>query len=224
MARFNEPGNESSLPEELCSCCHPQADLRLDGGESSEPWDPGPDVLEAELPLEIREALGSFLEDKSINTLADWVGEIRRRTGGGSISIDELCHSSTDTEHWGDVDGERYHFLCFYDAVILAAMTDEPVDIRTESPDGTVITAAAVGSDELRVTPEESVFSFGVDPSVLGNEKGDPSLGDVYAAVCPFVRAFPNRSAYKEWRNQVPAATVALPLSGATELAAALVD
>jgi hypothetical protein len=224
MDRFDEPENESRVSDEICSCCNPQFDAILDGGKSGEPWEPSSDVLEAELPIEIREALGSFLGERSINTLKDWVSEIRQRTGGGSISIEDLCHSTSDTEHWGEVNGERYHFICFYDAVILAAMTDEPVDIRTKSPDGTVITATALGSDELRVTPEESVFSFGIDPSVLGNENGDPSLGDVYAAVCPFVKAFPSRLTYEGWRNQVPAATVALPLSGATELAAALVD
>lgn len=209
----NDPHRRSSTTE-----------LRADGGEVDDPWHPGPDVLEADLPPALRRALSEFLDDRSILTLGDWVDEIRRRTGGGSIAIEQLCHADTATDHWGEVDGERFHFLCFYDAVILAALVDEPVDVRTTSPAGTVVTATAAGSDELRVRPEDAVFSFGIDPSVLAAGDGEPSLADVYAAVCPYVRAFPDRAAYETWREQMPAETVAMPLAGATDLAAALVS
>lgn len=202
---------------------HTTTELRADGGKADGPWHTGPDVLEADLPTALREALSEFTDGRSIHTLGDWVDEIRRRTGGGSIAIEQLCHANSTTDHWGEVDGERHHFLCFYDAVILAALVDEPVDVRTTSPAGTVVTATAAGSDELRVDPAHAVFSFGIDPSVLAAGDGEPSLADVYAAVCPYVRAFPDRAAYEAWREQIPAETVAMRLAGATDLAAALV-
>ena len=140
----------------------------------------------------------------------------------GAIAIEELCHIETETGHWGVLDGDRYHFACFYDAVILAAMVDEPVEIRTESPAGKVITARADGSTGLTVSPSDAVFSFGIDDTVAST--GDvPTLEDGYAAICPYVKAFPDPESYERWDGTVPALTVAMPLAGATDLAAALV-
>jgi hypothetical protein len=87
-----------------------------------------------------------------------------------------------------------------------------------------VIEADAAGTDQLQVTPEEAVFSFGVDESVEPPDEDGPSNATVYSAVCPYVRAFPDENAYEEWAASAPAATVALPLSGATDVAEALVE
>ena len=91
------------------------------------------------------------------------------------------------------------------------------------SPGGTVVEAQAVGSDELSVTPEEAVFSLGIGTDAYGESGGNPTLQDGYAAICPYVKAFPDREAYEQWAETVPAATVALPLAGATDVASALV-
>ncbi len=187
-------------------------------------WLTGDSVLEAELPDDVGVRLGRLLGGSPVETLGDWVAEVRRHTGGGSIAVEELCHADTDTPHWGEFDGHTYHFRCFYDAVILSALVDDPVDVRTESPGGAVIEAEAVGTDSLRVTPEEAVFSFGVDEYVDPPTDENPSNEDVYSAVCPYVRAFPDVAAHEEWLESVPAATVVLPLSGATDVAAALVE
>lgn len=180
------------------------------------------DVLAAELPADLQSALGQFLDREPVETLGEWVDVVRELTGGGSIAREELCHAGEQTPHWGDLDGERYHFVCFYDAVILAALADQPVDIHTESPDGTVIEAQAVGSSELTVAPESAVFSFGIDADALTD--GEVTVEDMYAAGCPFVKAFPDRDAYERWASEVSAVTVAMPLAGATELAAGLVN
>jgi hypothetical protein len=179
-------------------------------------------VLDAELPDDLQVALGRFLGSESVDTLGDWVGEVRRHIGGGSISIDELCLTTERTEHWGTVDGERHHFACFYDAVILAALSNRPADIRTESPNGDVIEARVVGSSDLTVTPDEAMFSFGIETNVDPPSAEWPTLERAYASICPYVRAFPNTEAYEQWAERVPAATVAMPLAGGTELAEAL--
>lgn len=183
----------------------------------------GSDVLDAPLPADLQSALGRFVGKGSVDTLGEWATDIRRLTGGGSLAVEELCHASAETDHWGEVGDERYYFRCFYDAVILAALEERPVDIRTVSPDGTVIEARAVGSDELSVTPEEAVFSLGIDESAGEQFGGNPTLEDGYAAICPYTRAFPDREAYDQWADGVPAVTVALPLAGATDFASALV-
>jgi hypothetical protein len=156
--------------------------------------------------------------------LDDWLAQVRRLTGGGSITVEDLCHADDETGHRGEIDGETYHFRCFYDAVALSGLAETPVDIRTESPDGTVIEAHAIGTTDLTVTPEEAVFSFGVDEAVEAPADREPSVEDVYASVCPYVKAFPDRKAYERWEKTVPAATVAMPLAGATEIASRLVE
>ena len=193
-------------------------------GTAGARWLTGNPVLEAELPHDVAALLGALIGDDPVETLGDWVAEVRRHTGGGSIHVEELCHADADSPHRGELDGETYGFRCFYDAVILAALVDEPVDVRTESPGGAVIEAEAAGTDDLQVTPEAAVFSFGVDESVEPPGDDGPTNGDVYSAVCPYVRAFPDGEAYEEWAASVPAATVVLPLSGATDVAEALVE
>jgi len=180
----------------------------------------GEDVLESELPEDVRTTLGRFLGRESVDTIGEWTAAVRERTDGDAMSREALCHSGEQTDHWGELDGERHYFVCFYDAVILAALTDRPVDIHTESPDGAVIEAEAVGDDELTVTPEEAVFSFGISEDV--EQMADRGIEDAYSEMCPYVKAFPDRDAYEQWADTVPAVTVAMPLAGATELAAAL--
>jgi hypothetical protein len=195
------------------------ASIATDGGTTS--WQPDGVGLDESLPAALQSALGQFVGQESVDTLGEWVGEVRRQTGGGSMNLEELCHASESTDHWGEMDGERYYFVCFYDAVIMAAIADEPVDIHTETPDGAVIEAHSLGGSNLSVTPESAVFSFGISTDVVTGDDG-PTLQDGYEAVCPYVKAFPDRAAYEEWAETVDAVTVAMPLAGATELASAL--
>ncbi|MHC3438573.1 organomercurial lyase [Natrialbaceae archaeon A-gly3] len=180
-----------------------------------------PPVLEAELPEDLQATLVRFVGEGSVDTLGEWAREVRRRTGGDAISIEDLCHVEEPTDHWGELEGRRYHFACFYDAVILAALSERTVDVRTESPNGHTIEARATG-DELTSTPPEAVFSFGISEDVEPASERS-ILEDGYAAICPYVRAFPNAGAYERWAENVQAPTVAMPLEGATQLAAELV-
>ncbi|MEF8825540.1 MAG: organomercurial lyase, partial [Halapricum sp.] len=208
--------------QDTSGCCGSET-RNPDGPPDTDYWLDGPDVLDAPLPDELRSALGGFVGTESVDTLRELTIEIRRLTGGGAIDVEQLCHTDEETEHWGTVGDERYYFQCFYDAVILAALEDRPADIHTVSPGGTVVEARAVGSDELSVTPDEAVLSLGIRVDAREQSGGDPTLQDGYAAICPYVRAFPDREAYEQWADTVPAATVAMPLAGATDVAGALV-
>lgn len=221
---INRPIVTMSMVDDTCPCCGGADERKAESGAPRGRLIADDSPLDAELPRELRSALGRFLGVDSVDTLGEWAGEVRHHVGGGSIGLEELCLSGDETEHRGRVDGKRYYFECFYDAVILAALSDRPVDIRTRSPDGTVIEARAVGTDELTVRPSETVFSFGIDETVgtVADDEG-PSLERGYAAICPYVKAFPTPEAYDRWAESVPAATVAMPLTGATDLAAELI-
>ncbi|WP_101297967.1 organomercurial lyase [Halegenticoccus soli] len=210
------------MTDEPCPCCGNVDELASEIETSAGQWIREESVLDTELPRGMRVALGRFLGSDSIETLGEWACEVRQHVGG-SISVEELCLSSEQTEHWGIVDGDQYYFACFYDAVILAALSDQPVDIHTVSPAGDTIEAHAIGSSELTVAPEEAIFSFGIEKTVEPSSDDSPTLEQGYASICPYVKAFPNFAAYERWAKRVPATTVAMPLAGATELAAELV-
>ncbi|WP_135304873.1 organomercurial lyase [Haloarcula amylovorans] len=183
----------------------------------------GDATLDQQLPEDLRTVLGRFVGDESVETLADWSEQIRRQAGGGAIDVAQLCHTDEDTAHWGVMDGERYHFQCFYDAIILAALEDNPVAIHTVSPDGVTIEVHAVGREELSVTPDTAVFSLGIALDAHEQSGGTPTLQDGYATICPYVKAFPDRDAYETWAGDVPAVTVAMLLSGAAVFARTLI-
>jgi len=179
--------------------------------------------LDTSLPAGVARGLGRLLGDGPVATLGDWAAAVRAATGGGAITRQDLCHTDDRSPHHAVLDGQRYDFACFYDAVILAGLADAPVAIHTESPGGTPITADATGTTSLAVSPASAVFSVGVADDVAPPD-GAPTHATVYAAVCPYVRAFPDPGAYRAWRSTVDAATVAMPLAGATDLATALID
>lgn len=222
MSESNPNVGESERRDGSCNCRGDDIERDVTEIAPEGRWLGETDVLEMTLPRDVQEALGSLVGDEPVETMDDWVDEARDWVGG-AISVEDLCHADGETEHWGDLGEERYHFVCVYDAVALAALADESVDIRTKSPYGTVIEARAAGTDELAVSPSDAVFSVGVSDGVEPPEDGTPSISDVYSAVCPYVKAFPDRETYENWAATVPAATVAMPLSGATGLAAELV-
>jgi alkylmercury lyase len=189
--------------------------------ESNDPrWLGDSDVMDAALPAEFQAAMGTFLGE-DVETLDGWVDRLRELTGG-SIGVSELCHADSETPHRATMNGDTYHFQCFYDAVALASIEDESVDIRTESPEGDVITARATPNG-VEATPGDAVTSFGV--AAGASPSGDePTLGESYGAICPYVKAFPDREAYEAWASTVDAETVALPLTDGFPVAGALVE
>lgn len=86
------------------------------------------------------------------------------------------------------------------------------------SPNSSVIEARAIRGDVLTVTPKEAVFSVGIVKTVASPSDNGPTLEHGYASICPYVKAFSYLEAYERWAERVPAATIAKPLAGATEL------
>lgn len=178
--------------------------------------------LDEPLPADLQVALGRFLGTEPVATLRLWTQLLREHVGDGAITQEDLCLTASETPHMGVMDGQTYYFACFYDAIILAAIADKPVDIRTESPQGIEITARAQGTSVLEVDPSEAVFSFGIDRHVDPPDETGPSIAVGYDSICPYVKAFQTPESYLDWATTVPAPTVVLPLAGATELAASL--
>ncbi|PCR92023.1 organomercurial lyase [Natrinema ejinorense] len=214
------------MTNQTCDCCGIVETSPAESDAEDEPavdrWIGDSPVMETPFPEDVRTAMEQFLGAGSIATLEDWVGELRRQTGG-PIDVDDLCHADGETAHWGELEGVRYDFRCFYDAVALAELASQPVEIHTTSPGGTEITARATGDGDVTATPSTAVVSFGI---VTDRSKSDgkPTLEDAYTSICPAVAGFPTRDAYERWAARTSAATVGLPLSAATTVATGLVE
>ena len=180
-----------------------------------------PDPLDAPLPADVQHSVGDFLDRGAVTTLSEWTDEIRRYAGG-EIDTAQLCHADGESEHRGVVDGERYDFRCFYDALVLAAIEARPVAVQTVSPSGAAI-EANVADGEVSVEPPSAVFSLGISPDAAARSDGNPTLEEWYGAICPHVRAFPDREAYERWAADARAATIGLPFSAAPTVTDALV-
>ncbi|WP_254521851.1 organomercurial lyase [Natrinema caseinilyticum] len=233
------------MPNETCTCCGTVESQRTGTNSETEPqtegdsgtgaapegrasssadrWLGDSSVTEATLPDDVRSAMERFFGDASIDSLEDWTSELRRRTGG-ALEVADLCHADGETDHWGELDGERYYFRCFYDTVALAELTSEAVEIHTVSPEGAAIEARTTGDGELATTPTTAVVSFGTAVDESRPPTTAPTLEDAYEAICPTVRAFPTRRAYERWATKTPVATVGMPLSTATAVAIELVE
>lgn len=131
------------------------------------------------LPL----GLQALFADSSGETFAEWAVLVRKHLEGNSITVDDLCRTSETTRYRAELAGETYHFMCFYDAVGLAALAESAVNITTSSPPRTEIEARAIGIDSLTATPESVVTSFGVPKETAPNDWAVPSIDDIRRAV-----------------------------------------
>lgn len=205
-------------------CCKTPTDgrngRRSENETDDERWLGGTDVLDADLPTAFRTEMSRFL-GREVTTLGEWVAALRD-ANGGAIDAEMLCHAGGTTPHRATLDGETYHFQCFYDAVALARLRDGAVDVRTESPDGDVIEANSDGHG-IDPTPSTAVVSFGVEHGASTADE-EPTIRETYGAICPYVKAFPDREAYASWADSVDAETVAIPLAEGVPVAGGLVD
>ncbi len=202
------------VPELPCSCNETEAS---DNSKETATGEVTSNLFDEPLPEALQNSLEDLVDADEIRTIEDWIDEIQRHTDGSSLSLDDLCSSDEPTGHRGEVDGDTYHFLCFYDAVILASLADSEARIQTETPTGETVTATVDG-DSLNPEPEDAVYSIGVERDV--EPSGESATHeDVYEAMCPYVKAFVDEEEYRHWDEYVDAATLAAPLEDATELA-----
>lgn len=240
------PSSTTDRDLTTCGCCgdagvdHSGAEsddgttgAATDGGVSADAPDPraddprwidGDEFLDAPLPADVQSRLGTALGEDDFETMGAWIEAGRRLTGGGALDVADLCHTDEPTGHWGEYDGVRYDFHCFYDAVALAALVDEWVAIHTETPGGATLEFGATPEGDIVDAPADAVLSFGVSEAVAPPESDDQVAENLYAAMCPYVRAFEDYDAYRDWADEVDAASVAVPLAEASDVALALAE
>lgn len=209
------------MTDEPCDCDDASV-RRTDGRGATDRWLDERPVLEAPLPPGMAREMTGFYGEGPVETLGDFVAATRAGVGGG-LAVEDLCHAGGETPHRATVAGERYRFQCFYDGVALSHLVDEPAEVRTESPAGEPVTVRVDPDGGVETTPAGTVMSFGIATDVAA-DGDDPTVEDVYDAVCPYVKAFPERGRYEAWAAGVDAATVGLPVAEGMPVAAALTD
>ncbi|RQG91604.1 alkylmercury lyase [Natrarchaeobius halalkaliphilus] len=187
-------------------------------------WVEDPTDSAATLPEDVQTAMERFLGTEPLETMVDCLPAVRRRVFGDTVDVVDLCHADGETDHRAVLEGETYHFRCFYDVILLAALTSSPVEMRTVAPDGAAVTARVTGTGKPTVSPTSAVASFGIETDVEPLSASDRPLEVSYAAICPHTNAFPSRPEYEAWAATASAATIGMPLANATELAELLLE
>lgn len=99
---------------------------------------PSSTFREIEPSLEATEQLQTaFGLPQSPTTLEEWVTITSAVADelGLTVSMDTLC-TTEHSRHQATIDGDTHHFHCVLDALVVPFLceTDEPVQIRSESP------------------------------------------------------------------------------------------
>lgn len=138
----------------------------------------------------------------------------RLKEEGVTVTLEDM-YQPEPTRHSVHA-GDTVEFVpCVMDAMIVALRLDtDPVEIHSEPPGGDETVRFQVTEDEITVTPEDAVVSFGlgleesVDPDF---DSIDESLNDPNTPIpttCSVINSFPDSAAYERWVAGVTDAAV----------------
>lgn len=211
------------MSSETCTCGASADEQTREGSAEPGHWIDERPATDGTLPRDVARLMSRFYTADGVETVGDFVAATRG-DAGGAIDVEDLCHVDGDSRHVASTPTETYPFRCFYDGIALSLLADEPVTITTESPAGNSIEVRATPDGEVESTPEGAVVSFGIAGDVETPGDGGPTPADVYAAVCPYVKAFRTREEYEGWAAAVDAATLGMPLAAGMPVAMALTE
>lgn len=185
-----------------------------------------PADLDRALPPELSERFAAVGMEPAPTTLGEWVESTRTVLESAHLptGLEAMCTADRN-RHEATVDGERRHFHCVLDTLLLPFVVDggDSFEVRARSPQSGNRIDITVSREDIVVSPETAVMSFGFaeefDRSL--EEPVDASVG--YEAFCPYVNAFEDRETYDWWADgNEEAVTIGLTFEEGHALARAL--
>lgn len=125
-----------------------------------------------------------------------------------SIGLDDM-YQAEPTRHAVHVGDTVEHVPCVMDAMIVAlSLETRPIEIHSQPPNGGETIQFLVTDEDITVTPESTVVSFGI----AHKEAEEADIGEVdkllneestIPTTCSLINAFPNSKAYERWATIV---------------------
>lgn len=100
------------------------------------------------------------------------------------------------TDHRFLIGDKTFYTWCTLDGLFLSPLLDADARIETKSPSGGPITVEVSPSGVKSVEPAGAVLSIVLPKGA----SGPPSVSEVRAAFCHFVRFFESEDAFAQWR------------------------
>lgn len=124
--------------------------------------------------------------------------------------VDDM-YQAEPTRHAVHVGETVEHVPCVLDAMIVAlARNSRPIEIQSEPPGGGEPIQFHVTDQEIQVTPERAVASFGIANEDVTNPTVFTEPIDEVAPLpsCSVINAFPDSAAYEQWAANISRAVV----------------
>lgn len=175
-----------------------------------------PEIDEIPLPTKLAEAF-HYLDDRDTHpeTLQEGFRIIKETFDAADIDVlPEDMYQGEPTRHEVTIDESVEYVPCVLDALIVALSLEErPIRILSEPPNGGEPVRFLVAQDEITVTPERAVISFGmgfqeaadVDPKIVKEKLSEKSATPTS---CTLTNAFPNSETYARWADDVSGVAV----------------
>ena len=169
-----------------------------------------PEIERIDLPPDVAEAFSRIDDgDEPPRTLQEAFAGVDELLDDGA-RVDDM-YRSEPTRHAVHVGETVEHVFCVLDAMIVAlARNTRPIEIQSEPPGGGAPVQFHVTDQEIQVTPDRAVASFGIaneditDPTVFT----EPIDEAVPLPSCSVINAFPDSAAYDRWATAIPHAVV----------------
>lgn len=138
---------------------------------------------------------------------------------------EEALLVTDDSRHRVRLGDRTVHTYCVLDALVLAFLQDEPVEIETRPPGSSETIAFTASPEGLAGVDEAMVVSFGfstelpTEPTAYEGQPPEEVQDTIHELGCPKINLFEDREAYEAWAEGADAVTMPVPVAEALALA-----
>lgn len=170
-----------------------------------------PEIEPIELPSDLADTFRKIGDrDDSPETLQEGLTIIRQtfETSEVDVSVEGL-YQNGPTRHAVHVDELVHHVPCVMDGMIVAFTLDSrPIEVHSLPPGGGKTVRFSIKDDEVRVSPENAVASFGLeytdeDKRVVDTLEATLNDKSAIPNACALINAFPSSESYDQWETEV---------------------